>query len=66
MKANEVIKKYIVDNGIKPTFVSEKAGINPELFRRSMDGTRRIPADEFIAICNVLSLNISDFDNLSA
>ena len=61
MSASETIKKHIETNGIKVSFVAERAGISPELLRRSIDGSRKIPADEFIAICNVLSLNISDF-----
>ena len=61
MSANEVIKAYLVRNGIKQNFVAERANIPPELFRRSIDGKRKIPADEFIRICTVLSLDIEDF-----
>ena len=61
MKANLFIKQYLEEKGIKPSFVSDRAGISPELFMRSLNGKRKIPADEFISICNVLSLNISDF-----
>ena len=61
MKANEVIKEYLSNNGIKQNFVAERAGIQPELFRRSLEGSRKIPADEFVAICTVLSLDIEDF-----
>ena len=61
MSANEVIKSHISDHGIKQNFVAEQAGIPPELFRRSLNGERKIPADEFVAICIVLSLDIKDF-----
>lgn len=61
MKANEIIKDYLTNNGIKQKFVAERAGIPPELFRRSLDGSRKIPADEFVAICTVLDLDIKDF-----
>ncbi len=61
MCANEVIKEHLTSNGIKQNFVAERAGIPPELFRRSLDGKRKIPADEFVAICTVLSLDIADF-----
>lgn len=61
MKANEVIKEYLASNGIKQNFVAERAGIPPELFRRSLEGSRKIPADEFVAICTVLALDIEDF-----
>ncbi len=61
MSAHEIIKDYLVKNGIKQNFVAERAGISPELFRRSIDGKRKIPADEFVRICTVLSLDIEDF-----
>ena len=46
---------------LKQSFVAERAGIPPELFSRSLKGERKIPADEFVAICSVLSLDIRDF-----
>lgn len=61
MTASEVINKYIEEHGIKQNFVADRAGIPPELFRRSLSGDRKMPADEFIAICRVLSLDIEDF-----
>lgn len=65
MSACEIIKEHIVKNGIKQNFVAEKAGIPPELFRRSIDGKRKIPADEFVRICTVLSLDIQDFNKIT-
>lgn len=56
-----MIKKYLANNGIKQNFVAERAGIPPELFRRSLDGKRKIPAEEFVSICVVLSLDIDYF-----
>lgn len=35
--------------------------LSPELLRRSLEGERKIPADEFLKICWVLSLDLSDF-----
>ena len=40
MRANEVIKRHIEENGIKQNFVANKIGISPELFRRSIEGKR--------------------------
>ena len=42
MTASSVIKKYLTENGIKQNFVAEKAGMSPELFRRSLDGSRKL------------------------
>ena len=61
MGANEIIKAYIEDNGIKRSFVAEKIGMSPELLRRSLEGKRKLQADEFIAICEVLSLDLDFF-----
>lgn len=61
MSANEIIKAHITENGIKQNFVAEKAGMPPELLRRSLEGRRKLQADEFIAICAVLSLDLNDF-----
>lgn len=61
MSANEIIKAYIADNGIKQSFVAERTGMPPELLRRSLEGRRKLQADEFIAICGVLSLDLDFF-----
>ena len=66
MEAYKVIKKYIADNGIKQNYVADKAGIPETLLSRSLYGRRKLPADEFIAICSVLSLDLKDFPRLSA
>ncbi|SHJ86993.1 helix-turn-helix domain-containing protein [Hespellia stercorisuis] len=62
MKAYEVIKKYIDDNGIKYSHVADSIGMPRELLRRSLEGTRALKADEFIKICTVLSLDLDKFD----
>lgn len=62
MQAHEIIKRKITDNGIKQTFVAEKAGMSRELLRRSLDGTRTMKADEFIKICRTLSMDLKDFE----
>lgn len=61
MRAASVLKEYIKENGIRKSFVAEHAGIAPELLRRSLDGRRKLQADEFVAICNVLSLDLRHF-----
>lgn len=66
MKAYEVIRHRMEENGIKQVFVAEKADVPPVLFQRSLDGKRKIPADEFIRICQVLKLDLADFAQPSA
>lgn len=62
MKAYQVIKKYIDENGIRYSFVADNVGMNRELFSRSMDGKRVLKADEFIKICILLSLDLEEFN----
>ncbi len=62
MKAYQVIKKYIDENGIRYSFVADNVGMNRELFSRSMDGKRVLKADEFIKICILLSLDLEKFN----
>ena len=66
MKAYEVIRGKMEANGIKQVFVAEKAQVPPALFQRSLDGKRKLPADEFIRICRVLNMDLSDFGDQSA
>lgn len=61
MSTTTILKKYIAENGIKQNFVAEKAGMPAELLRRSLDGKRKLQADEFIVICGVLSLDLDYF-----
>ena len=62
MKAYQIIKKHIDDNGIKMSYVADSIGMPRELLRRSLDGTRALKADEFIKICVLLSLDLTAFD----
>ena len=62
MKAYQIIKNYIDENGIKMSYVADGIGMPRELLRRSLDGTRALKADEFIKICAILSRDLTDFD----
>lgn len=55
------IKNYLNDNGIKYDFVATKANISYRLFSLMMNGKRKMLADEFINIVNVLHKEPSDF-----
>lgn len=62
MTAAQTINEYLLSNGIKRSFVAEKAGISVDLLCRTLDGRRKLPADEFLRICNALSLDIGYFN----
>lgn len=61
MSTAAILKRYISENGIKQNFIADKAGMSAELLRRSLEGKRKLQADEFIAICGALSLDLDYF-----
>lgn len=61
MKAYEVIDAEVRKRGISIAELSRRVGIDSELLRRSLTGNRKIGADEFIALCEELQLEIADF-----
>ncbi len=62
MKAYQIIKKYIDDNGIMMSHVADEIAMPRELLQRSLDGTRILKSDEFIRICRYLSLDLDQFE----
>lgn len=62
MKAYQIIRKYMKDNGIRLSYVSERTGMDRELLQRSLNGKRTLKADEFLKICTCLSLDLEQFD----
>ena len=61
MKAHEVIARQTRKRGITKAELSRRVGIDDELLRRSLAGTRKISADEFLALCRELGLEVADF-----
>lgn len=57
MNIESYIAEYIKNQGIKLSFLSDATGIQYELLRRSLKNDRKLRADEFIKICNVLKIN---------
>ena len=65
MTAAERIREIIESKGISYTFISEKTGIPVNAISRSFLGKRRLPADEMVAICGVIGVDLGDFCNMS-
>lgn len=55
------IKKYIQDAGLKFNAIAEKIGIPLNTFSAMMNGKRKITAEEYILICNVLNVPLDFF-----
>lgn len=60
MRISEVLRRRIrIMNG-KQRMIAEKLGINETTLSAKLNGHRRLYADEFRDICQVLSLNADD------
>lgn len=57
------IKKYLDDNGIKYSFVAEKAGMPLHMFSAILNGRRKITVEEYFNICTVLRRDVNYFFN---
>ncbi|KSV60279.1 helix-turn-helix domain-containing protein [Acetivibrio ethanolgignens] len=60
MKGSD-IKKYLDDNGIKQTFVSEKTGIPAPILSMILNNNRKIEANEYMKICDAIGVPLDYF-----
>lgn len=56
MNLNIAIDSYLQNNGITQAYVAEKTGITTNALNLSLKGKRKLTADEYIRICNVLKV----------
>lgn len=59
----EKVKSLVDARGISYTFISQKTGIPVNAISRSFLGKRRFPADEMIAICSVIGIDLGDLSD---
>ena len=65
MNANtirETIKNRIDQSGVYVSTTAKLAGMSPELLRRSLAGSRKFTATEFVSLCQLLGLELKDFE----
>lgn len=55
------IKAYLVENGIKQSFVSDKANISYPVMSAILSGTRKIEIMEYYRICRALNVDFMTF-----
>ena len=60
LSAAQRIKEIIEGKGVTYTFISSKTGISVDAISRSMSGKRKLPADEMIAICEAVGIDLCD------
>lgn len=62
MTVAEIIGARIKQRGITKAELSRRIKLNPDLLDRSLKGERKIKANEFLALCKELELDLSDFE----
>jgi len=50
----------VEERGTTYTFLSKKTGIKVDAISKSFSGKRRLPADEMVALCRVLNIDLKD------
>lgn len=58
------IKKYLDDNGIRYSFVSEKTGIPMNVLSPILNAKRKMSVEEYFLICIALNKEPNDFSDL--
>ena len=61
MKVYQKVSKYIIENGIKQKFISEKTGIAENTLSMILNGKRKMDADEFVEIIIALGVDANYF-----
>lgn len=60
MTVAQKIKALVDSKGVTYTFIASKTGIPVDAISRSFSGKRRLPADEMIAICEAVGIDLND------
>lgn len=55
------IKQYLVENGIKQTFLAEKTGMSNATISDICNGNRKIDCVEYYKICKALNVPLETF-----
>lgn len=61
MSVGKVIRATINERGMSLAELCRRTNLNPELIRRSLENKRHLKSEEFLVICQVLDLSLSDF-----
>lgn len=56
------VKKYLDENGIKYSFLSEKIGMPMNVLSPLLSGKRKMSVEEYFAICEALGVPVDTFE----
>lgn len=59
------IRKYLIDHGIKQTFISDKCGWTKQKTNAIVTGKRKITADEYGEVCDAVGVPYDYFFNMA-
>ncbi len=57
MKINRIFAEIVEQKGIKQAYLAEKTGMTADMISKILRGERRIMADEFLTLCEVLDVS---------
>lgn len=60
MDVQKQLSEYILERGIKISFISRKTNIPYELLRRAISGERKLIANELVLILQALDLELKE------
>lgn len=63
MSVGKQIRMYLIDKGISQTWLSEQSKIALPKLNASLKENRKLSADEFVSILNVLNVDANTFVN---
>ncbi len=58
---NEQLNKYVTENGIKQVHIANVTGLTQDTVSKILNGNRKMLADEFLIICEALSIDPNVF-----
>ncbi len=53
---SDVIREYVKSNGIKQTFLAKQCGWSKQKLGATLNGQRKLSADEMMLICQALNV----------
>lgn len=60
---HEKIREHILEQGLKFSSIAAKLGISPATFSDIMNGKRKLGAEEYRLICQILNVSMTFFVN---
>lgn len=55
------MNRYIEESGMKQGWVAARAGMTQDAMTRTMNGKRRMKADEYVSICRAIGVPLDRF-----